>query len=144
MSFCLSAFSMAARLPQAGTCCGCQPEGLKFLPTAGTTYAQIEETKGGGSCSELQRRLPRLAAPQLSSSPLGFPAQLPCLMTGWGQKGNERLAERPSVKAVLLRLAQAGNPPNASPALGRSGADRARLLCPDSSRCSLFGPRKHR
>lgn len=39
MSFCLSAFSMAARLPQAGTCCGCQPEGLKFLPTAGTTYA---------------------------------------------------------------------------------------------------------
>lgn len=39
VSFRLSAFSMAARLPQAGTCCGCQPEGLKFLPAAGTAYA---------------------------------------------------------------------------------------------------------
>lgn len=77
MSFCLSAFSMAARLPQAGTCCGCQPEGLKFLPAAGTVYAYIEETKGGGSCSELHRHLPRLAAPQLLSTLLPSTAPVP-------------------------------------------------------------------
>lgn len=34
MSFCLSASFMAAGPPQAGTCCGCQPEGLKFLVLA--------------------------------------------------------------------------------------------------------------
>lgn len=40
MSFCLSASFMAAGPPQAGTCCGCQPEGLKFLVLAGT-FAEI-------------------------------------------------------------------------------------------------------
>lgn len=48
MSFCLSAFSMAARPPQAGTCCGCQPEGLKFLQLA-QPMLKLRRQKGEGA-----------------------------------------------------------------------------------------------
>lgn len=48
VSFCLSAFSMAARLPQAGTCCGCQPEGLKFLQLA-QPLLKLRKQKGEGA-----------------------------------------------------------------------------------------------
>lgn len=48
MSLCLSAFFMAARSPQAGTCCGCQPEGLKFLQLA-EPMLKLRKQKGEGA-----------------------------------------------------------------------------------------------
>lgn len=89
MSFCLSAFSMAARLPQAGTCCGCQPEGLKFLQLA-QPLLKLRKQKGEGAAVNCGwggwARAPAKAgcptAPLYSASP----AQLPCHTTGWKQR----------------------------------------------------------
>jgi hypothetical protein len=67
VSFCLSAFSMAARPPQAGTCSGCQPEGLKFLQLA-QPLLKLRKQKGEGAAVNCKLHLPRLAAPQLLST----------------------------------------------------------------------------
>lgn len=69
----LSAF-VAARPPQAGTCCGCQPEGLKFLQLA-EPMLKLGKQKGE-----------RMAAPAKAGRPTplysGSPVQLLCHNTG--------------------------------------------------------------
>lgn len=72
---CLSAF-MAARPPQAGTCCGCQPEGLKFLQPA-EPMLKLGKQKGKGAAAPAKAGCP---TPPLYS---GSPAQLLCHTTGW-------------------------------------------------------------
>lgn len=48
VSFYLSDFFMAARPPQAGTCCGCQPEGLKF-PQLAEPMLRLRKQEGEGA-----------------------------------------------------------------------------------------------
>lgn len=93
MSSCLSAFSMAARPPQAGICCGCQPEGLKFLQLA-QPLLKLRKQKGGGSCSELQTGTCQGWLPH-SSSLLCLPSTAP-MPHDWleTERGNKWLPER--------------------------------------------------
>lgn len=53
--------------PQAGTCSGCQPEGLKFLQLA-QPLLKLRKQKGEGAAVNCKLHLPRLAAPQLLST----------------------------------------------------------------------------
>lgn len=95
MSFCLSAFSMAARLPQAGTCCGCQPEGLKFLQLA-QPLLKLRKQKGEGAAVNCGRAGGRTCQGWLPhcSPLLCFPSAAPMPHDWLETEGNKRLPER--------------------------------------------------
>lgn len=138
-----SVFSLpqGCQVPQAATCHGCQPEGLKFLP-----WAEIGEIKGGGVEEELKTAPVKAAHPlpslTTSSPPIGqFPRPVDWQIDS---KEEAKNYERPQGLSSTEGRAQAPSPSAGTPLMVRWEAAEPKMLCSGSSRCPLFGPRKHR